>query len=204
MKRLFTLAAMLLAIAPVWAQETSHDEDNGDEKKVASAFNIPTKAGTLMLGSNFILGNVDIQENTDAVYNIGITPRIGVFVANNLALGLSVNANIQGQGDVSNTAYGASAFMRAYFSRSPVARAQRLQFFAEIGAGVAGVYTHAAKADDATTEGRFYAMPGINYFFNQHVALEVGAQYAYTTGKIATHSIGWNIGLQVFLKHGDK
>jgi hypothetical protein len=184
--------------------ENTRDEDDGEAKKVTPQFRIPTSIGNWMVGANLLLANVQIQDGEDAYLNIGVSPKAGFFILPNIAIGGSIDFSFAGRpSEDYRLSYGITPFARAYFAHNNTARSKPLQFFIEGGAGFAGITDHtktgSVSADITTTGGRFYLMPGIDYFLNSHVALEGGLQYLYITGSPNSQVIGLNVGFQIFL-----
>jgi hypothetical protein len=205
MKRLLVLLACLFSVGQSWAQdEKTHDEDDGEQKRVTPQFRIPTGIGNRLVGANILLANVQIQDGSDAYLNIGLSPKAGFFILPNLAIGASLDFSFAGtpSGDY-RVSYGITPLARVYFAHNNTARSKPLQFFIEGGAGFASINYHtkvgSRSSDETTTGGRFYVMPGIDYFLNNHVALEAGLEYLYITGTPNTQIIGLNLGFQVFL-----
>lgn len=205
MKRLLALIACFFIVGQCWAQdEKTHDEDDGDSKRVAPQFRIPTGIGNWIVGSNILFGNVQIQDGSDTYLNIGVSPKAGFFILPNIAVGASLDFSFAGTPSADyRISYGITPLARVYFAHNNTARSKPLQFFVEGGAGFASINYHTkvfgVNNDETTTGGRFYLMPGIDYFLNQHVALEAGLEYLYVTGKPNTQIIGLNLGFQVFL-----
>lgn len=204
MKKLLAFIAALFIVLPAWAQEkeNAHDEDDGEAKKVTPAFRIPTSIGNWMVGSNLLLANVTFQDGSDAYVNVGLSPKAAFFILPNLAIGGSVDLSFAGRPSDDNyrLTYGVTPFARAYFAHNNTARSKPVQFFVEAGAGFAGITDHANAGENVTTTGgRFYLMPGLDYFLNSHVALEAGLQYLYITGKPNSQVVGLSVGFQIFL-----
>jgi hypothetical protein len=205
MKRLLALIACFFIVGQCWAQdEKTHDEDDGETKRVAPQFRIPTGIGNWMVGSNILFGNVQIQDGSDAYLNIGVSPKAAFFILPNIAIGASLDFSFAGApSDDYRMSYGITPLARIYFAHNNTARSKPLQFFVEGGAGFASINYHTEVGNrgynETTTGGRFYVMPGIDYFLNNHVALEAGLEYLYVTGTPNTQIIGLNLGFQVFL-----
>jgi hypothetical protein len=205
MKRLLAVLACLFIVGQCWAQdEKTHDEDDGEAKRVVPQFRIPTGIGNWLVGSNLLLANVQIQDGSDAYLNIGLSPKAGFFILPNIAIGASLDFSFAGTpSEDYRVSYGITPLARVYFSHNNTARSRPLQFFLEGGAGFASIKYHTEagnlSSDETTTGGRFYLMPGIDYFLNNHVALEAGLEYLYITGTPTTQIVGLNLGFQAFL-----
>ena len=203
MKRISGSLLLLLLTAIAHAQtENTHDEDDADATKVAATLRIPTGIGNTMVGANVLLAKLQFQKGTDAVYSVGISPKVGFFALPNLALGLNLGLGVEGQKGYHAITYGFTPFARIYFAHDNSARSRPLQFFFEGGIGFGGVNTHYDSGTPAnvTTNGfRAYALPGVDYFLNHNVAAEAGLQYTFTGGKPDAHVVGLSVGFQIFL-----
>jgi hypothetical protein len=203
MKRLALLLVLLLPMS-LLAQDTEDDDNETASKKSGIGLRLPTRLGHYMVGANVVLANARFQKGVDAAYNIGISPKIGVFILPNIALGMNFGLNIEGNQSVYTIGYAASPFARFYFAHDNGDRPARpLQFFTEIGVGFGGTNSHyetGTGTKSATSNGfRAYVLPGVDYFLNNRVAAELGLQYQYIGGKPDAHVIGLNLGFQIFL-----
>jgi len=178
--------------------------------------NAQIQKGNLMLGTdlgsgvanagNGSLFGLNFGLNSGAGYNVGISPKIGYFVEDNLMVGGVVNLgfNKDGKGDnaIKTTTYGIQALGRYYISPGEKGINNLLKhgrFFAEANAGFAG----SNKKPGVTTNGFAFGFgPGYSYFLTPNVALEGLVKYNAIVGGGNTnylHSLGVNFGIQVFL-----
>lgn len=205
MKRLFTLLFVMLSVTinSRAQSENTHDEDDGEQKKVAATLRIPTGAGNMMVGANLLFTRAEFQKGFEANYSGGISPKAAFFLLPNIALGLSLDLNVEGHTGYSAISYGISPFARLYFAHDNTARTRPFQFFVEGGVGFGGTnsrYDVGGITTKATTNGaRLYILPGVDYFINNHIAAEAGLQYLFISGKPDAHIIGLNVGFQIFL-----
>lgn len=158
------------------------------------------KSSSGLFGFNFGL-------NDGAGYNVGINPKVGYFVKDNLLIGgivnLGFNKSAENNGiSTKATTYGVQALSRYYLSPNEKGidnLSKNGRFFIEGNAGFAGVNIK----DGPTTNGFIFGVgPGYSYFINRHVALEGIVKYNGIVGGGNTtyqHSIGLNLGVQVFL-----
>lgn len=203
MKR-FALLLLLLLPLSLFAQDTDDDENDQPASKSGIGLRLPTRYGHYMVGANVVLANARFQKGVAAAYNIGISPKFGVFILPNIALGINLGLNVEGNESYRNFGYALSPFARFYFAHDNGDRPDRpLQFFTELGIGFGGTnsrYETTGGITTATTNGfRAYVMPGVNYFLNSRVAAELGLQYQYIGGKPDAHVFGLNLGFQLFL-----
>lgn len=173
--------------------------------------------GNLMIGSD--LGNSLINKgssglfgfnfglNEGAGFSVGISPKVGYFVKDNILLGGIVNLGFTKSPETNgiatkSTTYGVQALSRYYLSPGEKGVDNLLQhgrFFLEASAGFAGINIK----DGPTTNGFIFGVgPGYSYFLNKHIALEGLLKYNGLVGGGNTtfqNAIGLNFGVQVFL-----
>jgi hypothetical protein len=167
-------------------------------------------SGLSTSGTNGLFG-FNLGLNEDSGYNIGISPKAGYFLSDNFVVGAVVNlgySNSAGDDDATanTTVYGVQALGRFYLSPADVELSDEVptgQFFVETQAGIAGVNVE----DGPTTNGFAFGFgPGYSLFLNQSVALEASVKYNGLVGGGNTtyqHSLGINLGVQVFLPFSD-
>lgn len=158
-------------------------------------------SGVANPGSNSLFG-LNFRLNDGAGYDVGISPKIGYFVDDNLMLGGVVNLGFSKDGPIKTTTYGIQALGRYYLSPGEKGVDNLLKhgrFFAEANAGFAGWNT---KPGPTTNGFAFGFGPGYSYFLTPNVALEALVKYDAILGGGNTnylHSLGVNFGVQVFL-----
>lgn len=167
-------------------------------------------SGLTATTSNGLFG-FNLGLNEDSGYNIGISPKAGVFLNDNFVLGAIVNLgynNSAGDDEMSaNTfVYGVQGLTRFYFSPADAEVADVVpagKFFMEMNAGIAGVNVE----NGPTTNGFTFGFgPGYSLFVNESVALEAGVKYNGLVGAGNTdyqHALGINLGIQVFFPRSD-
>src|ERR1043165_6612243 len=203
MKRIIGLLLFVFTASMAFAQgENTHDEDEGDAKKVTPGLHIPTQVGNMLVGADLLFAQASFQKGLETNYNVGISPKVGVFVLPNIALGLSLDLSVEGHTGYRAINYGVSPFARVYFAHQDITNVKPLQFFIEGGVGFGGTNSHfdSPGISDATTNGiRLYIIPGVDYFLNNRVAVETGLQYLFIGGNPDAHILALNVGFQVFL-----
>ncbi|WP_417885877.1 hypothetical protein [Zunongwangia sp.] len=178
--------------------------------------NAQIQEGNLMVGSDFGSGLVNPGNNSilglnfglndGAGYELGLSPKIGYFVRDNVLIGAVANLGFtkspKSEGSTETTVYGFQALSRYYLSPGEKGVNNLLKhgrFFLEANAGVAGVNV----AGGATTNGLAFGVgPGYSYFVTNNVALETNIKYNGLVGGGNTtyqHAIGLNFGIQVYL-----
>ncbi len=177
--------------------------------------------GNLMLGTDIGSGitnttsnglfSLDFGLNDGAGYDLGLSPKVGYFVNDNLVLGAIVNLGYskspRSAGQSTETfIYGVQAFTRFYI-RPGEANLEELvrtgRFFLENNAGVAGVNV----TGGSTTNGFTFGFgPGYSWFLNSYIALEAIVKYNGLVGGGNTdfqNSIGLNLGIQIFIPRAE-
>jgi len=174
--------------------------------------------GNIMIGAglgNSIVGNnnssilgFNFGLNDGAGYSLGISPKVGYFVKDNLLIGGLVNLGYTKGAETTDAeapetfTYGLQALSRYYLSPGEEGVDNLLnhgRFFLEVNAGIAGENIK----DGNTTNGFIFGFgPGYSYFVSDNVALETSLKYNGLVGGGNTtykQSIGLNFGVQVFL-----
>lgn len=150
--------------------------------------------GTVMVGGQ--LANLGFGFGTANNVQLQISPKVGYFVQNNLAIGAEVPLGfiaVRGSDPIFN--YGVGAFGRYYFAPKEFNINNVLnkgRFFAEAGLGIAG-QTNVEVGFNI----RFGA--GYAYFISPNVALEASAMYSGTYGTGNVSGLGINLGFQIHL-----
>ncbi len=186
--------------------------EDADDSTVTMGIRLPTQKGTSFLGSSILfagIGSTDFNTDNSMHYNVGFNPRYGHFVANNFAIGIDLNAGIEGDTKVSvytvNT--GVGVFARCYTGKASNSKGEvnRLRFFVEGGAGYGYVFNRDEGQSADFDMLKAHLVPGINYFVNRNVAFELGISYTYQhllDNKIMPsqdyHNVMLSLGLQFF------
>lgn len=148
--------------------------------------------GNLMVGGS--LSNIGFDLGSTNRFNIGITPRIGYFIEDNLAIGGLVDASYttaKGSGNIFG--YGVGAFGRYYFEKQQLESfAKHGRFFFEANAGVAG-------QNGAEVGFNLGFGPGYSYFITPNVGLEGLLKYNGTFGTGVANGLNFNLGFQIYL-----
>ncbi|WP_228547224.1 hypothetical protein [Nonlabens antarcticus] len=179
--------------------------------------NAQLQEGTYMLGTDLGSGITSTASNglfgfnfglnDGAGYNVGLAPKVGYFVADNVMLGAVVNLGFTKSPEINGeaakaTTYGIQALSRYYLAPGEAGVDNLLnkgRFFLEANAGIAGVNIK----DGETTNGFAFGFgPGYSYFVTDNVALETSVKYNGLTGfgnAGYQNSLGLNLGIQIFL-----
>lgn len=162
--------------------------------------NAQIQQGNTMWGGS--LSSFDIGLNKGKGWDIGITPKAGYFVKDNIAVGGYVNLGFSkaGSGQSVRNTYGIGAFSRMYATPSQVDNLlHHGRFFGEVNAGFGG---QSQKGNPTTNGFQFGFGPGYSYFITPSVGLEGLVKYNGTVGGGNTayqHNITFNLGFQIYL-----
>lgn len=184
---------------------------------IISSSNAQLQEGNIMLGTDLGSGlanptsnglfSMNFGLNDGAGFDIGLSPKVGYFLNDNFAIGAIANLGFTKSPEnngvsTKTTVYGVQGFSRYYLTPAEVDLEDIVntgQFFAEMNAGIAGVNI----TDGPTTNGFAFGFgPGYTYFLNSSIALEASVKYNGLVGGGNTdyqHSLGLNVGIQVFL-----
>ncbi len=148
--------------------------------------------GSVLVGGS--IGNISFGLGDASVFSMGITPRAGYFIQDNLAIGAKVDAGFVTQkGGNTTYNYGVNGFGRYYFGPKEFdTLLKQGRWFAEVGAGFSGI-----KGADPGFNLNFG--PGYAYFLNEHVAVEALALYNGQFGSGSVHGLSLNVGFQIYL-----
>ena len=158
----------------------------------------PTGKGMFILGGNFSFGfststsefkgdSESIQNSEIKSISLGLGPRVGYFVIDNLAIGGRVGfSTSKTEIDVTNsettgTSFSFSPFVRYYFAEGTI------KPFLEgtIGVGFSNSNTENDFEDSESKNSLFnYGLDGgIAFFFKKSISLDVGVGYSYNSNK---------------------
>lgn len=154
--------------------------------------NAQLEKGNWMVGSS--LTNINFGLGNRSNFNLSITPRVGYFIQNNVAIGGFVNmdySTAKGQGNI--FAYDLGAFGRYYFNKNEVYNPLRDgRFFLEGQVGIGGT--------NGTGVGASVAFgPGYAYFITPNVALEALVQVKSRFGVGSNTGLNIGVGFQIYL-----
>ena len=152
-----------------------------------------TEKGSWMVGGTFSNLNVGFQNSTTN-FSLNVNP-IGLwFVADNVGIGGQARLGIISGTGSSTFTFGIAPTIRYYFSQMGSSR-----IFGEAAVDFGG---NSSSGKTETATGLALGV-GYNYWFNQHVALELGLRYANkqvynAPGTGFENNLNVNFGLSVF------
>ena len=156
--------------------------------------NAQLQEGTFLVGGQ--LGNLNFDLGSSNSVSLSLTPKVGYFIKNNLAIGAEVPIGftaIKGVDPIFN--YGVGAFGRYYFAPKEFNIDNILnkgRFFGEVGVGIAG-------QTDVEVGFNLRVGAGYAYFLTPNVALETMVRYQGTYGTGNTSGLDINLGFQIHL-----
>jgi len=125
-----------------------------------------------MLGGGASTG-LNFQSDNNS-FSIAVSPDMGYFLSDNLAIGASLPLSLYTQSDYRNISYGLAPFIRYYFGQP-----SDFMFFVT---GAFGIRGWSSKYDDTTNSSIAIAGSaggGGTYFLNESIGLEIILGYTY-------------------------
>ena len=158
--------------------------------------------GNLMVGAG--LANFDLGLQKGASVGVDLHPRIGYFLADNVAIGALVNFGFNyAKSRGTNINYGINAFSRYYFAKKEVDLIKHAYLFVEGNVGLDGKNTIVTDKPNSATNGLGLGIgPGVAYFLTPNIGLEALAKYNGIVGFGTTstaHALNVEIGFQIYL-----
>lgn len=155
----------------------------------------------LIGGSVSDLG-IDFQEDNTA-FSFNLTPRVAWFIKDNFALGAEALIGLNTSRGFTSVTYGIGPIARYYMTSRAIPSVKKTRWFLDANAGFNGTNIKVNENAAVNTNGLGIGVgPGLAYFINQNIALEVVPKYNLTVGfgnSTTTHSINLNLGFQIFL-----
>jgi hypothetical protein len=149
--------------------------------------------GTYMLGGSAGTGYTLTSGSNS--FNISLSPNLGYFFTDNLAIGASLPLSLYIQEDYTNLNYGFGPFFRYYFGQTSA-----IMYFVTGSFGISG---YSIKYDDTSSSSSGItgkAGVGGTYFLNESIGLEAIFGYTYSKWEEsdATSNIRLSLGFQIF------
>jgi len=168
---------------------------------VASALSAQTMQGNWLMGGSagFSSSTVDV-DGAEAFTVIHISPDLGYFIMDNLAVGAAIDFTSSSSNGSSGSSFSAGPFVRYYFANL----GEKAKLFGQ------GQFTFGSETpfgeDDSVSSTAWEIKAGLAWFLNNHVALEAALGYgSHKPGDengvagIATNRFGLEIGFQIHL-----
>lgn len=164
--------------------------------------NAQIQEGNLMVGVNLAHIDLDLQKN-NTKFGLGISPKIGYFVQDNLAIGGEVGLGFESAKNTFAINYNISAFGRYYIGDPRAVLLNHSRFFLEANAGIAGRNYKVKDVPSASTNGLGLGVgAGVAYFITPNIGLETVLKYNQIVGfgtSPTTGGLNLNIGFQIYI-----
>lgn len=168
----------------------------------ATISNAQIQEGNLMVGVNLANIDLDLQKNNTR-FGLGITPKIGYFIQDNLALGGELGLGFESAKNTFAINYNISAFGRYYIGDPRAVILNHSRFFLEANAGIAGRNYKVKDVPSASTNGLGLGIgAGVAYFITPNIGLETLLKYNQIVGfgtSPTTGGLSLNIGFQIYI-----
>jgi hypothetical protein len=172
----------------------------------ANNANAQLQKGNLMVGANLADLGLRLQNgNTRISFNI--SPKLGYFIRDNIAIGGEVGLGFDHQSvssiSTNEINYKIGAFGRYYISDPRAILLKRSRFFIEANTGITGNNVKTEGAASVTTNGLGLGVgPGVTYFITPNIGLEGLLKYDLGVGfgsSTTTHNFSIGVGFQIYL-----
>lgn len=177
MKKILLITTLSLGVL-FTANAQVEDEISGPRLETTGA--LPITQGNWMAGGS--IANLDYNFEIES-FNFNLNPKLGYFVADNLALGAAIGLFIQSVNDETSTTFNIGPFARYYFGEpSPASK-----FYGGINVGL------------SASEGADVGLgleAGYSHWLSRNVAIEGGPYYQHIGD---SNSLGLAVGFQIYL-----
>ena len=154
------------------------------------------------IGGNISNINLEFQKD-NTTFGLDVTPRVAWFIKDNMAVGAEALIGLNTGDGFTTFSYGIGPIVRYYFSDRAVEAIKKSRWFLDGNVGFQGRNTTSSGSDDVSTNGLGIGFgPGLAYFLNQNIALEVLPKYNLTVGfgnSATNHALNLSVGLQIYL-----
>lgn len=158
--------------------------------------------GNIMVGADLAGMTVDFQKD-NTVFNMSITPKIGFFIQDNIAIGGEIGLGLTTGDGFTTFTYSIGPFGRYYLSDKRTQLLKQSRFFLEGNAGFRGQNTDVRGGSNTSTNGLGIGFgPGLAYFITQNIGLEALLKYNLTVGfgnSTTNSQLGFGLGFQIYL-----
>ena len=170
------------------------------------SFTLTTRAQTsknwYLIGGSISNINLEFQKS-NTTFGFDITPRVAWFIKDNIAVGAQALMGFNTGDGYTTSSYGIGPIARYYFADRAIQAVRKTRWFLDGNVGFHGTNTKVSGEDGVSTNGLGIGFgPGLAYFINQNIALEVLPKYNLTVGfgnATTDNALNISIGLQVYL-----
>jgi hypothetical protein len=169
---------------------------------ISIAANAQTTRDWYLIGGDIGKIGLDFQEDNTA-FSLEVTPRVAWFIRDNLALGAEVLIGLNTAKGFTQVDYGVGPIARYYLTTRAVEAVRKSRWFFEGNVGFRGSNTKVSGQSAVNTNGLGIGFgPGLAYFVNQNIALEVLPKYNLTVGfgnSTTNNALDIRVGFQIYL-----
>ncbi len=174
---------------------------------LAAAFSVvaasaQTTKDWYLIGGNISDIGVNFQKNNTA-FSFSLTPKVAWFIKDNFALGAQALIGVNTSTGFTSFSYGLGPVARYYFADKGLKNIRKTRWFVDANVGFNGTNTKVSGSPSVNTNGLGLGIgPGIAYFVNQNIALEVLPKYNLVAGfgnAPTNNAINVSIGFQIYL-----
>jgi hypothetical protein len=130
-------------------------------------------------------------------FSLSLTPRVAWFIRDDFALGAEALLGFNTASGFTSIGYGIGPIARYYFKGNGLEGIRKTRWFLDANVGLSGTNSKVSSFPSTNTNGLGLGFgPGVAYFLNENIALEVLAKYNLTAGfGNSTTNSGLNIGI---------
>lgn len=161
-----------------------------------------TKKDWYLIGGNISNLGVNFQKGNTA-FSFNLSPRVAWFIKDDLAVGAEVLIGLNTAKGFTSISYGIGPIARYYFKDRALQSVKKTRWFVDGNVGLFGTNTKVSGIPSTNTNGLGVGIgPGIAYFLNENIALDVLAKYNLTVGfgnSTTNNALSIALGFQIHL-----
>ncbi len=150
------------------------------------------------------ISNIDLNfQQGNTIFGLNLTPRVAWFIKDDFALGAEALIGFSTEKGATSISYRIGPIARYYFKGRGLENVQKTRWFLDANLGLSGSNYKASGFPGTSTNGLGLGLgPGLAYFLNENIALEVLAKYNLAVGfgnSTTTSGLNINVGFQIHL-----
>ncbi len=161
-----------------------------------------TKKDWYLIGGNISNLGLDFQKGNTA-FSFNLSPRVAWFIKDDLAVGAEALIGLNTAKGFTSISYGVGPIARYYFKDRALQNVKKTRWFVDANVGVYGTNTKVSGIPSTNTNGLGVGIgPGIAYFLNENIALDLLAKYNLTVGfgnATTNNALSLALGFQIHL-----
>lgn len=155
-----------------------------------------------LIGGN--IGNIGLNFQTDnTAFSFNLTPRVAWFVKDDFAVGAQALIGVNTSKGFTQINYGIGPVVRYFLPERGLQNVRKTRWFLDANVGLNGSNTKVSGSPSVNTNGIGIGFgPGLAYFVNQNIALEILPKYNLTVGfgnSTTNNALDISIGFQIYL-----